>query len=87
MKESKHADPSKQTKKVGFLLAAVGVLLCLLFLSSCGGEPGKLAYDVNLDGETCTVTGIGTWKSPHLVIPSTIDGYRVTEIGERALRD
>ena len=86
MKESKHADPSKQTKKVGLLLlAAVGVLLCLLFLSSCAGETGKLAYVVNPDEETCTVTGIGTWQGSDLVIPDTIDGYRVTGISRGAL--
>lgn len=44
----------------------------------------KLAYKVNPDGKTCTITGIGTYRDSHLIIPDTIDGYTVTVIGEQA---
>ncbi|MGM9644362.1 MAG: leucine-rich repeat domain-containing protein, partial [Eubacteriales bacterium] len=48
-------------------------------------EPtGQLAYNVNSDGTTCTITGIGTYTDTNLVIPSTIDGYCVTSIGDYA---
>ena len=43
-----------------------------------------LAYEVNTDGTTCTITGIGTCTDTEIGIPDTIDGYRVTSIGENA---
>ena len=39
-----------------------------------------LAYTVNADGKTCSVTGQGICKDREIVIPKTIDGYRVTSI-------
>ena len=43
-----------------------------------------LAYEINGDGVTCTVTGMGDCTDTKLVIPTTIDGYTVTSIGEEA---
>ncbi|MBR5779502.1 MAG: leucine-rich repeat protein, partial [Clostridia bacterium] len=43
-----------------------------------------LAYTVNDDGITCTVTGIGTCSDSELIFPSEIDGYKVTSIGDLA---
>lgn len=43
-----------------------------------------LAYEVNEDGKTCTITGRGTCTNQILKFPSVIDGYRVTGIGEKA---
>lgn len=43
-----------------------------------------LAYEVNADGATCTITGIGTCTDTEIGIPDTIDGYKVTAIGENA---
>ena len=40
-----------------------------------------LKYQVNEDGKTCTVTGIGTCKDAKIVIGQTIDNYQVTAIG------
>ena len=45
------------------------------------GTYGNLRYTVNSDGATCTITGCNTSASGALVIPETIDGYRVTSIG------
>lgn len=42
-----------------------------------------LAYHVNEDGKTCSVS-IGTCTDADINIPPTIDGYIVTEIGEDA---
>jgi hypothetical protein len=42
-----------------------------------------LAYTVN-DGTTCTITGIGTCTDTELVIPKSINGYPVREIGRYA---
>ena len=50
------------------------------FLSSQG-----LAYTVNDDGETCTITGIGTCSESDIYIGGYIDGYKVTAIGNNAL--
>ena len=43
-----------------------------------------LAYKVNTDGETCKIVGMGTYTDTDINIPSTIDGYRVTAIGNSA---
>lgn len=43
-----------------------------------------LAYSVNPDGRTCTVTGAGSFTGSSLSVPDVIDGYRVTAIGEHA---
>ena len=47
----------------------------------------KLAYTVNADGTTCTITGLGTCAGPVINIPAEIDGYTVTAIGEKAFAD
>lgn len=46
-----------------------------------------LAYTVNADGKTCTITGIGNCKEKVLSIPETLGGYTVTEIGQHAFED
>lgn len=46
-----------------------------------------LAYTVNSDGETCTITGLGTWTNSDLYIPEYVDGYRVTVIGSSAFEN
>ena len=43
-----------------------------------------LAYTVNSNGTSCTITGIGTCTDSHVVIPTVIDGYNVTAIAKRA---
>ncbi len=43
-----------------------------------------LDYEVNADGVTCTVTGMGVCNDMDVVIPEYIDGYQVTAIGEMA---
>ncbi|MBR5143550.1 MAG: leucine-rich repeat domain-containing protein, partial [Clostridia bacterium] len=43
-----------------------------------------LDYTVNSDGESCTITGIGTCTDEDLIIPTYLHGYKVIAIGERA---
>lgn len=43
-----------------------------------------LAYTVNDDGVTCTVTGLGTCADTEVYIPTVIDGYTVNAIGDGA---
>ena len=43
-----------------------------------------LAYKVNEDGKTCSITGQGTCEDKDILIPREIDGYRVTSIGDRS---
>ncbi len=45
-----------------------------------------LAYVVNRDGSTCTVTGIGTCADTDIAIPKYIDGYLVNAIGDNAFK-
>lgn len=46
------------------------------------GEEHNFSYTVNEDGATCTITKMGSRSNTILAIPETIDGYRVTAIGE-----
>ena len=48
-------------------------------LPSTQGSQG-LVYKINADGKTCSVKGQGTCKDKDIVIPETIDGYKVTGI-------
>ena len=43
-----------------------------------------LAYEVNDDGITCTVTGLGPDRKASLRIPEYLDGYTVSAIGAEA---
>ena len=43
-----------------------------------------LAYSINNDNLTCTITGIGSCEDVDLVIPSEINGYAVTALGDSA---
>ena len=46
-----------------------------------------LAYEVNADGTTCTITGMGICTDTEVYIPATIDGYSVTAIGAKAFAE
>lgn len=46
-----------------------------------------LAYEINTDGTTCTITGLGECSDDIIYIPKHIDGYKVTKIGYRAFKD
>ncbi len=57
--------------------------------SSENGQPPVadstgLSYEINADGKTCTITGIGNCTDTELVIGKYIDGYEVTSIGNKA---
>ena len=46
-----------------------------------------LSYNINDDGTTCMITGMGTCEDEEVYIPKYIDGYQVTAIGERAFEN
>ena len=74
-------------KKTLSLILALTLICSVLSACDIGKTPSEsvgLEYEVNPDGKTCTITGIGTCKDTDLVIPSTIDGYSVTRIGYMA---
>ena len=54
----------------------------LEFIGSLG-----ILYEVNADGTTCTVTGIGSFSGTELEIPGSIRGYKVTAIGDKAFEN
>ena len=71
------------------------VLFCLfvtlfILFSACTPEvtpvPSSegLAYEVNEDGKTATITGIGTCTATEIVIGTEIEGYTVTAIASHA---
>ena len=43
-----------------------------------------LSYEVNDDGKTCTITGIGTCTDANVCIPETLHGYKVTAVSVSA---
>lgn len=47
-------------------------------------DPSGLDYEINADGVTCTITGMGVCRDKNVVIPEYIDGYQVTAIGKMA---
>ncbi|MBO5401975.1 MAG: leucine-rich repeat protein [Clostridia bacterium] len=57
------------------------------YVKATGDFSEGLSYSVNSDGVTCTITGIGTCEDTNLKIPPKIDGYKVTEIKQRAFLD
>ena len=46
-----------------------------------------LSYTVNADNTTCTITGVDNFNGSEVYIPSQIDGYTVTLIGDKAFAD
>ena len=52
-----------------------------------GAGVEALAYTVNSDGTTCTITGIGGCKETAINIPEYMGEYKVTAIGEKAFAD
>ncbi len=64
-----------------FCLATVTVLLTLRGKFFAGYY---LAYEVNTDKETCTITKCIPFGAKEISVPETIKGYRVSEIGSYA---
>ena len=46
-----------------------------------------LEYRVRSSGDSCAITGIGTCTDSEIVIPPSIDGYKVTKIDDAAFKD
>ncbi|MGN0997963.1 MAG: leucine-rich repeat domain-containing protein [Faecousia sp.] len=66
-------------------LSLLMALVLCLSLCACGDDSSnELAYEVNEDGKTCTITGIGSCKDTVVNIPETINDYKVTAIGINA---
>ena len=67
-------------------LLCLTLLTGILSLVSCDTrKPATgLQYEVNADGESCTITGMGTCTDTAILVPTEIDGYTVTAIAERA---
>ena len=70
------------------VIPATGHIFTNGFCSACG-EPNStttecLAFAINSDGKTCTITGIGTCTDTVIEINKTIHGYTVTAIDDMA---
>ena len=67
--------------------SACGVVLVEQKVIAATGDLQGLKYEINADGKTCTVVGIGGCTDTKIIIPATYDGYEVTAIGDRAFAD
>ena len=83
-------------KKRWFVLLCASLLSATLFviLTACGAHgtgdgssEGELAYTLSEDGESYTVTGVGTAKGKHVTIASEYNGKPVTAIGRGAFQN
>ena len=71
---------------ISTIILATVLLLCAITTCACIDGSKGLEYEVNSDGETCTITGLGTYSSKDLVIPDTIGDYEVTAIADYAFQ-
>ena len=71
---------------ISTIILATVLLLCAITTCACIDGSKGLEYEVNSDGETCTITGLGTYSSKDLVIPSKIGDYEVTAIADYAFQ-
>lgn len=67
--------------------SACGVVLVEQKVIPATGDLQGLKYEINADGKTCTVVGIGGCTDTKIVIPAKYNGYEVTAIGDRAFAD
>lgn len=74
----------KNIKKLFLLTAVLAVIVCAFSLAVGAATYGVLTYTVT-NGEV-TITDCSTSAAGELVIPSTIEGYPVTSIGNYAFR-
>ena len=74
-----------RSKIISSFLLLVLLIGCLS-TTSCLIPFEKLEYIVNSDGKTCTITGLGTYSSADLVIPSHIGKYEVAAIADYAFQ-
>ena len=75
----------KYLKHISILFIAVLALLLLLTPKADAATSGNYTYTVS--GGEATITGCTTSVSGAITIPSTLDGYPVTTIGEQAFYD
>ena len=76
-------------KKVKNGLCIFIVLVCIAnFIVSCNNDTSEaLDFQVNSDGLTCTITGLGKCTDVNINIPQVLDGYTVTAISPHAFAD
>lgn len=80
-------------KRHKFIICLCSVLLVAsLGLSACRKEQTQEPYSVglrfraNADKKSCNITGMGTCKDEHVILPPKINDYLVTGIAEGAFR-
>ena len=66
------------------LVAAIIIGAVLLLDENKNGEKGQLEFDLNEDGKSYSVVGLGTYSDTDVVIPDTYKGKPVTKIADEA---
>ena len=94
MKQEKMGYKMKKTVlKLGAVMLVIVCIALSLCLTACGIGESKstgsesLSYELNEDGVSYSVTGMGECTKRNIVIPSEYKGLPVTAIGESAFVD
>lgn len=68
------------------LLAAIILFSSICLISSCKSKGSDcLVFELNEDGETCTLVGVQNCMETDLVVPEKFKGKKVVSIGDNAL--
>lgn len=75
-------------KKYSLLLGIIMLVILMLSFNSCGFDEvaTELAYELNEDGQSYTVVGIGGCKDQYITIPAYHKNKPVTAIGDYAFQ-
>ena len=80
----------KKTKIIGIcVMLATMLAVIMLSVNGCGNaEPSEgLEFELNNDGRSYSVVGIGNYKDSNVVIPAEYNDLPVASIGDRAFYD
>ena len=74
-------------KKLNIIILLLSIILLSFVVVGCSNsnkEPEVLSYDLNADGKSYSVTGIGSVVNSNVIIPDEYNGKAVTSIGNNA---
>ena len=70
-----------------FVLIFSLIALAIFLLVSCPNQPTSFEYEINADGETCTLISCSRVTNRDIVIPEKYENYTVTAIADEAFME